>query len=243
MNWKTLWAAVLLGLAMLALGVVLLYAGFIRFNYPSLERYPVRGVDLSHHQGSIDWTLLERRQARFAYIKASEGATFRDPGFRANWESALAAGVVPGAYHYFTLCKSGAEQAVNFVSAAGWTKSQGLPPAIDLEFGGNCPRRPPVGELVSELQSFLRAVERVWGCVPVLYVTQDFHNRYTANRFGSHPVWVRDIFRSPRLESGRDWRLWQFANRGRLAGVPGFVDLNVFNGSIADFETFRCGGG
>ena len=241
MSWKTWSACALLGVVLLALCVAALYAGWIRFNHPSFERYPVQGVDVSHHQGPIDWTRLERRRAQFAYIKASEGATFKDARFGENWRSASAAGVVPGAYHYFTLCRSGAEQAENFVSAAAWTRHHGLPPAVDLEFGGNCPRRPSVGEFVSELQAFLHAVEKAWGCLPVLYVTQEFHHRYTANRFGSYPIWVRDIFKRPRLEQGRDWRLWQFANRGRLEGVGTFVDLNAFNGSSADFAAFRCG--
>src|SRR5262245_30195209 len=240
MSWKTLSASVLLGVILSAVTSVLLYAGFIRFNYPSFERHPVQGVDVSHHQGRIDWSVLQRRQTQFAYIKASEGATFKDPRFHENWKGALATGVVPGAYHYFTLCKSGAEQAANFVSAAAWTKPHGLPPAVDLEFGGNCIRRPSVDEFASELRSFLKAVEREWGCAPVLYVTQEFHDRYTANRFWPYPMWVRDIFKRPRLEEGRDWRLWQFANRGRLAGVQTFLDLNVFNGSISDFAAFRC---
>jgi lysozyme len=240
MNWKALLACVFLAVVMLAVSSVLLYAGFIRFNYPSFERYPVQGVDGSHHQGAIDWTRLDRERARFAYIKASEGATFKDPRFSDNWNSALAAGIVPGAYHFFTLCKSGAEQAANFLAAAAWTKHHGLPPAVDLEFGGNCSRRPSIGEFSSELRSFLQAVEKEWGCLPVLYVTQEFHYRYTVNRFRSYPMWVRDIFNRPRLENGRDWRLWQFANRGRLAGVQTFIDFNVFNGSSADFATFRC---
>ncbi|HJY76666.1 MAG TPA: GH25 family lysozyme [Burkholderiales bacterium] len=240
MSRKTLAASVLACAVVSAVCIVLLYAGFIRFNYPSFERHPVQGVDVSHHQGSIEWSVLERSPAQFAYIKASEGATFKDPRFDENWKGALAASVVPGAYHYFTLCKSGAEQAANFVSAAAWTRSHGLPPAVDLEFGGNCSQRPSADEFASELRSFLDAVEQEWGCVPVLYVTQEFHRHYIANRFSSYPIWVRDIFRQPRLEDGRQWRLWQFANRGRLTGVGAFIDLNVFNGSIADFAAFRC---
>ena len=240
MSRKT-WATLLLvAVVASAVSSVLLYAGLIRFNYPSFERHPVQGIDVSHHQGGIDWSVLEHSPAQFAYIKASEGASFRDPRFDENWKAALRASVVPGAYHYFTLCKSGAEQAANFVSAAAWTKAHGLPPAVDLEFGGNCSRRPPADEFASELGSFLKAVEREWGCVPVLYVTQEFHGQYIAHRFPSYPIWVRDIFKRPRLEDGRPWRLWQFANRGRLAGVAAFIDLNVFNGTTTDFAAFRC---
>ena len=74
-------------------------------------------MDVSHHQAEIDWTELKGRAVQFAYIKASEGATSRDPRFASNWKAALAAGVTPGAYHFFTLCKPGAQQARNFLAA------------------------------------------------------------------------------------------------------------------------------
>jgi lysozyme len=96
---------------------LLLYRGIVRFNYPDLRTYPIQGVDVSHHQGEIDWTQLQGPAVQFAYIKASEGATFRDAQFAANWQGAVTAGVTPGAYHFFTLCRSGAEQARNFFAA------------------------------------------------------------------------------------------------------------------------------
>ena len=52
--------------------------GWLRFNYPSRARYPVRGVDVSHHQGAIDWARLRADGAELAYLKASEGAAWRD---------------------------------------------------------------------------------------------------------------------------------------------------------------------
>jgi lysozyme len=53
-------------------------------------------------------------------------------------------------------------------------------------------------------------------------------------------VWIRDIFTSPRLPR---WRLWQFANRGRIAGIRGPVDLNVFQGDHAAWQALLQGGG
>jgi lysozyme len=157
---------------LIAVAGALLHQGIVRFNYPSFGRYPVQGIDVSHHQGRIDWTKLKGARSQFAYIKASQGATFRDSSFTWNWNGALAAGVVPGSYHYFSLCGNGAEQATNFIAAAAWTKVVGLPPAVDLEFRGNCGRRPSVAEFSAELQKFLELVETEWGCRPVLYVTE-----------------------------------------------------------------------
>jgi lysozyme len=223
-----------------ALSVFLLYKGILRFNYPSFEEFPVRGVDVSHHQGEIDWQQLKIENAKFAYIKASEGATFKDPKFVENWNGALKAGVVPGAYHYYTLCKPGAEQANNFVGALNSVKGAGLPPAVDLEYGGNCRTRPSAKEFTTQLNAFLRKLSAETGCSPVLYVTQDFYYSYMAGRFQGSRFWVRDIYMKPRLRDNAEWHFWQFANRGRLPGVSTYIDLNVFNGTPARFNEFLC---
>jgi lysozyme len=216
--------------------------GWLRFNYPSYSRYPVQGVDVSHHQGRIDWTRLAGLHARFAYVKASEGADFRDEDFGGNWAAARVAGVVPGAYHYFTLCTPGAAQAENFLAATAGARGTGLPPAVDLEFGGNCAARPSPEAFALELRAFLVRVEQAWGCQPVLYVTEDFYPRYLEGRFPTHALWVRDVLRTPRLRDGRAWRFWQFAHRAHLPGVKGFVDRNVFAGTEAEFDAMLCRG-
>jgi lysozyme len=229
---------------LLAIAAALLWSalklGWVRFNYPSYDTYPVQGIDVSHHQGRIDWARLAGRHAAFAYIKASEGATFRDEDFATNWNGAKSAGVLPGAYHYFTLCRSGAQQAANFIAAASGTHGTGLPPAVDLEFGGNCARRPDRRVFAAELAIFLEQVEQHWGCRPVLYVTADFYDAYMSGHFAGHPLWVRDVFGQPQLPDGHVWRLWQFANRAHLPGVHGFVDRNVFAGSTGEFDQFVC---
>ena len=115
-----------------------------------------------------------------------------------------------------------------------------MPPAVDLEFGGNCARRPSPAEFRQELETFLKTVEPAWGCRLVFYVTQEFYAAYVDGHFPDNPLWVRDIFRRPVLKSGREWRIWQYANRGRLPGVATYVDLNVFNGTPPEFAAFRC---
>lgn len=224
-----------------ALALWLLCQGIIRFNYPSFEEFPVQGIDMSHHQEEIDWTLLKGRSVQFVYIKASEGIIFRDPKFVANWNAAIKAGIVPGAYHFFTLCQSGEKQAKNFIAALREVETeQSLAPAIDLEFGGNCRARPSAEQFNVQLEVFLDRLRAVTPCPPVLYVTQEFYYPYVAGRFQNTRLWVRDIYMKPRLKDEARWHIWQFANRGHLLGVSTFVDLNVFNGSLKDFNRFRC---
>src|SRR5688572_6854506 len=66
---------------------------------PSDARFPVRGIDVSHHQGAIDWHSVKASGRSFAFIKASEGADFRDTRFSENWQRAREAGIFTGAYH------------------------------------------------------------------------------------------------------------------------------------------------
>lgn len=231
---------VLLTLAGLAGAAVWsLYQGIIRFNYPSLADYPVQGIDVSHHQGRIDWAKLKAPHVRFAYIKASEGGTFRDPMFAANWAGARGAGIVAGAYHFFTFCKSGAEQAANFLAVFAERSAQ-LPPAIDLEFGGNCGQRPSKAAFEQQLRDFLVELERRMGCRPLLYVTQEFYQAYVAGSFNDYALWVRNIYRRPVLHAEERWILWQYANRARLPGVATFIDLNAFSGTAAEFGKLHC---
>src|ERR1043166_1347174 len=111
-------------------------------NYPSTGKYPVRGVDVSHHQGTIDWSAVKTAGITFAYIKATEGTRYQDPAFVQNWSGAAGSGIVGGAYHFFTRDAPGEKQAENFLRVAP-VDSNTLPPAIDLEFSGyNRHRRP-----------------------------------------------------------------------------------------------------
>ncbi|MGH8051142.1 MAG: glycoside hydrolase family 25 protein [Arenimonas sp.] len=221
----------------------LLKTGAVRLNYPDKKEFPVRGIDVSHHQGLIDWKKIAQQDVRFAYIKATEGEDFLDEDFKHNWASAKDVGILPGAYHYFTLCKTGYEQANNFLSRIGTPSSKSLPPAVDLEFGGNCKARPSPEELRKELKVFIDLVEQAWGCRVVLYSTPDFYPVYLQNYFLQNPLWIRDLYGQPDTGRYREWQFWQYANRGKLDGIKGFVDLNVSSGDQKQFnQLLNCSG-
>ena len=78
--------------------LVLFSQGVIWFNNPSLKQYPVRGVDVSAHQGKIDWQAIAAQDIYFAFIKATEGSSFIDDQFQDNWENARSAGIIVGAF-------------------------------------------------------------------------------------------------------------------------------------------------
>src|SRR6476660_2447595 len=97
-------------LAALVAGVLLASLAALWFLWypqhrPSLRAGESIGIDVSHHQGEIDWPRVASDGVRFAYIKASEGGTVPDHRFRENWVEAKKAGLRRGAYHFFTLCR------------------------------------------------------------------------------------------------------------------------------------------
>jgi lysozyme len=199
-------------------------------NNPSETAYPVRGIDVSHHQGDIDWQSVSASGVHFAYVKATEGADFTDAMFAANWKNSGQAGVVRGAYHFFTFGSSGQDQAANFISKVP-AELNALPPAIDLEFSGyNKERRIAPDEFQRELSVFWDAIFNHYHKTPVVYTTGNFQQQYLA-AMPVERLWIREVMRTPR----HPWAFWQFSPRGRVRGVRTFVDLNVFHGTGNDF--------
>lgn len=230
-----------LGLFAAAAGTAVLIAyvlvshGYVRFVYPSRAELPVRGVDVSHHQGRVDWARIRAAGYRFAYIKATEGETFRDSTYLRNRDEARRAGLVTGPYHFFTLCTAGRAQALNLLQVQPGDAGPSLPPAVDLEFGGNCGDRPPRDSVRAELRRFLATADSAFGRPAVLYVTPEFHAEYMDGDTG-HPLWVRSVYHRPRYAGA--WTFWQYAATGRLPGVPGLIDLDAFHGTPAEFAAF-----
>ena len=215
--------------------------GYLRFNYPNKSKFPVHGLDISHHQDVIDWDLLEDEDISFIFIKATEGGDHKDTKFEYNWQRAGEIGIVRSAYHFFTFCKTGVEQARNFIETVP-VEENTLPPTIDLEFGGNCSARPSREEVLSEISDFAQIIERRYGKTPIIYATNQSYRAFLSEDRPDYPIWIRNIYRRPKLPDGRKWTFWQYANRGRLYGIEGFVDFNVFNGSREEFIQFVSSG-
>jgi lysozyme len=232
--------AVLTGLAGLAGGAGL--GGVLAYPYvePARLWYEVIGVDVSNHQGDIDWSALARTDIVFAYIKASEGGDFRDRRFAANWDRARQAGLARGAYHFFTQCRPGADQARNFMGAVP-REPGALPPVVDLEHMGPCRSGPQVADLIGEIDTFLAMLERHYGRRPILYTDAMFDAVHLRGRFARETFWTRSIFLPPWFRTGQ-WRIWQYHDCGRRAGIDGPVDLNAFRGSRREFAAFVAGG-
>lgn len=212
--------------ALLAAVVAVTAAGwFLWFPHyrPDLRAGERYGVDVSHHQGDIDWARVAADDISFAYIKATEGRDHLDRRFVENWEGAQAAGIERGAYHFFTLCSPGRAQAEHFLEVVPDDEAA-LPPAVDLELAGNCATRPSPATVGRELEEFLAVVESATGQPTVLYVGDDFEGEYPVRRRLDRPLWHRRILWRADVDG---WLIWQFTGRGRVDGIPGGVDVNV----------------
>jgi lysozyme len=205
-------------------------AAFFFMNWePDRDEFPTRGIDVSHHLGEIDWDRVSADDVSFVYMKASEGGDFKDGAFARNWAGAGGAGLARGAYHYFSLCKSGVEQAANFLSVLP-DDPQMLAPVLDLEFTGNCTKRPPVDVVLGEISDFVTRVEQSAGKQVIFYAPEEFFRAYLKGQGLNRRLWTRSIWHSPSYS--KDWILWQYQDSGMVDGISGNVDLNVLNADM-----------
>jgi lysozyme len=199
----------------------------------------VIGVDISNHQGDINWQMLAGSDVAFAYVKATEGGDFRDRRFRQNWDGAKTVGVPRGAYHFYRQCRTAADQAANFIATVP-RERDALPPMIDLEHMGPC-SGPQPDDIVQEIIDLLARLEAHFGRRPLIYTTSEFDGAYLQGRLANEAFWARSIFWPPQFRTSQ-WRVWQYHDQGRRPGVNGPVDLNAFRGSRRDFQVFVGGG-
>jgi len=203
---------------------------------PDRDEYPIRGLDVSHHLGDIDWIEVAGDDISFVYMKATEGGDFKDSAFARNWAGAGSVGLARGAYHYFSLCKPGREQARNFLEVLPEDPNM-LAPVLDLEFSTNCARRPPVDTVLKEISDFVAQVELTTGKQVILYAPEEFYRAYLKGQGLNRRLWTRSIWHSPSYT--KDWVLWQYQDSGTIRGISGNVDLNVLNAeaAVSDLKT------
>lgn len=230
------------GLVVVALGIVaaLIPAGVIWPNRIFAAKYDVRGVDVSHHQGEIDWELLAGEDVDFAYIKATEGSSHVDERFEENWAGAREAGLVVGAYHFMSFDSPGASQAANVIASVP-TEAGTLPPVVDVEGYGRYVENLPDARIARPiLDDLLAGLEEHYGVPAIIYTTGEAYDVYIRDAYPDNPIWIRSVALPPDLPDDRDWTFWQYSNRDRLdgvgAGAEPFVDMNVFVGGRRDFD-------
>ncbi|MFN7115676.1 MAG: glycoside hydrolase family 25 protein [Saprospiraceae bacterium] len=194
--------------------------------------YAVHGIDVSHYQSRVNWQAVAQENMHFAFIKATEGAMHVDSLFCYNWEGMKKAGLKRGAYHFFRPTISPLAQADNFTRSVEIELGD-LPPVLDVEVLDGVSKE----SLINGVRTWLYYAEIRYGVKPIIYTNIKFYNKLLAGHFNDYPMWIaRYGFREPTLACGRNWHFWQYGNRGRVNGIAGNVDFNVFKGSLQELE-------
>lgn len=197
------------------------------------EKNSTIGVDVSYYQGNIDMEKLKEQNIQFIYIKATEGSKMQDSKFNENWKNAKNAGLLSGAYHFFSYDSEGKNQAENFIKTVGKDIRGRLLPTVDVEYYGDKEENPPKKkDVVRELKIFLREIEKEYGVKPIIYTRVEIYNNYLKGEFDEYKKWISSFYTPLGWNYKDDWYIWQYLNRGELDGYTGeekYIDLNILN--------------
>lgn len=201
-------------------------------TYP--EGYDIRGIDISHYQERINWEKLRNATiagapVRFVFIKATEGVKLMDDNFNENFYLSRQNDLIRGAYHFFVPGADARRQAEFYLHQVHLEPGD-LPPVLDVEKIGNL----TPSELRRDVKTWLDIVERKYGVKPILYTGYKFKLDYLGTpEFDAYPYWIAHYY-VEKLEYKGKWAFWQYTDCGKVSGIQGFVDCNIFNGDLAD---------
>ena len=187
--------------------------------------HEIKGIDVSHHQGNIDWKSISEDGIDYVYIKATEGASYVDPKFLKNATDAHKYGILVGAYHFFRMTSTPEEQFKSFkkqIDKAGID----LIPMVDVETSDGYSRR-----IVQErLLVLLNLLEKEYGTKPMIYGTNRSYNELCAPEFNSYPLYIGRYGDNRPIVTGQGhYTIWQFTENGKVNGCEKPIDLCRFH--------------
>lgn len=217
------------------------FSGFLSSNYSHIfEKYTVHGIDVSHHQRHIHWNKVSEHedfQVKFCFMKATEGATHTDTQFKNYWEKSTKACLIRGAYHFYSHSSSPLAQANHFISTVKLNEGD-LAPVLDFETESAAIS---VSQTRKNLMKWLTIVGKEYNTKPIIYTNSHIYNKYIKGYFEGYHLWIADynVTDIRYKTSDKQIKLWQFTERGRIAGIGTNVDINAFVGDEHEFELLR----
>lgn len=209
-----------------------------------------QGIDVSHHNGSIDFKKVAADGISFVFVKATQGKSFRSKTFLQFVKDAKAVGLLVGAYHYVDdsagsveAAKSEAQNFYRAIQDAGGIGVFDLPPVMDYESNKNGHSK---ATITAVAKTFLEEIHKLTGVKPLVYTYPAFISNFTG--LSSYPLWIaRYSTQMPVDASGwTRWDFWQYSDgsaggylpRGnrKVDGINGAVDLNEFDGTVAELR-------
>lgn len=197
----------------------------------SRAEFPIKGIDISAHNGHIDFRNVAEDSIDFVIMKATEGTDFCDASFNINYHAAKGAGLPVGAYHFFRFETPGAVQASHFINTIAG-KEFDLPLAIDVERTGNNLDQ-SITRVKRELHDMVDAVRRA-GYPVMIYVNKKDRARFIDGEFDDVPLWICSLSDAP---VSPNWIYWQHSHKGHVKGISGPVDINTCNPKKMDGPT------
>ncbi|MEA5457720.1 GH25 family lysozyme [Arcicella sp. LKC2W] len=201
-------------------------------------RYKLHGIDVSHHNGKIEWRKVKKMQfsdedlhLEFCFLKATEGMTHSDREFERNWEQLGKLGIKRGAYHFFIPWREPIGQAKNFINSVKLKKGD-FAPVLDIEQNS----LKADSQIIAEIETWLNIVEKHYGVKPIIYTNPNFYRKFIKGNFDGYPLWIADYSKETLKGYGSNLWFWQHNQKGWCEGVKGTVDYNVFLGSESDLE-------
>ncbi len=201
------------------------------------ENYTIHGIDVSFYQNRINWKEVKKMKVdsisiSYAYIKATEGVCRIDRYFSMNWENAKKNQILRGAYHFYRPQNSSKLQAENFISIVKLEKGD-LPPVLDIECLAS---GYSIENTIKGVKNWLKIIEKNYHIKPIIYTNIDFYNNYLVDEgLGEYPLWIAHYYKD-NVNICQKWYFWQHNDRGKVNGISGDVDFNVFNGNINDLR-------
>jgi len=196
-----------------------------------------KGIDVSKWQGTINWPKVKTAGVEFAFIRVSDGNNTIDGKFAANWASAKSAGVIRGAYQFFRPTQNVSAQAQKMIAAYGTYTPGDLPPVMDAEdHGGLSP-----ATLASRIRAWTAQVEAALGVRPIVYTGKYFwRDEVGGPSFAPSVLWIAQYTSlCPDIPAPwTKWTFWQHTDSGTVSGISGPVDMNRFNGTLADLRAY-----
>jgi lysozyme len=235
--------------AALAIASYALDAGAVQQCKPASV---VEGVDLNPAgDGTLGWASSGKG---FAILKATQGTSYTDSDFAANYAALKSAGVVRGAYHFFDATVSGVDQANYFLQVVGTIEPGDLPPTLDIEcpvsgdsdcLGNGNSGAAPASQITQAMNDFLTTVKTATGLTPIVYSYGSWFSDNGVDTTGleSYPLWLADYSGTSCFTVPSPWTaatIWQYDSSGTVSGVN--VDDDDFLGTAAQLATFTANG-
>ena len=207
----------------------------------------VDGIDVSYHQGAINWPQVANAGKRFTFVRATAGTLTADTAYWSNRSGARAAGLAVGSYHFAnpdTVFNDAGNEASWFLRNSA-IASGDLVPVLDFETANGL----DPAALTAWAQTWLSQVSAATGVRPIIYTTPKFWSTSMANtdwfaRNGYSVLWIAHwtTASQPAVPAGgwggNGWSFWQHSSTGMVPGISGPVDLDRFNGSSLPASLF-----